>query len=52
MITAACFGGAAAFAIITLLANMHYLSFGIFIAILAGVLGALFVWGIVKMPAK
>ena len=52
MITAACFGGAAAFAIITLLANMRFLSFGIFIAILAGAVGALFVWGIVKMPAK
>ena len=50
MIEAACFGGAAAFAVITLVANMHYLSFGIFVAILAGVLGALFVWGMVKMP--
>ena len=51
MITAACFGGAAVFALITLLANMKYLSFGIFIAIAVGVIGALFVWGMVKMPA-
>ena len=50
MITAACFGGAAVFAILTLLFNMHYLSFGIFLAIAAGVIGALFVWGMVKMP--
>ncbi len=52
MITAACFAGAAAFALITLLANMHYLSFGIFIAIAVGAIGALFVWGMVKMPAN
>ncbi len=50
MITAACFGGAAVFAVITLVANMHYLSFGIFLAIAAGAVGALFVWGMVKMP--
>ncbi len=50
MIAAACFGGAAAFGIITLLANMHYLSFGIFLAIAAGVIGALYVWGMVKIP--
>jgi hypothetical protein len=50
MITAACFAGAAAFALITLLTNMHYLSFGIFVAIAAGAVGALFVWGMVKMP--
>jgi hypothetical protein len=50
MITAACFGGATLFALITLLANSSYLSFGIFIAIAAGAIGALFVWGIVKMP--
>ena len=52
LVTAACFAGAAAFALITLLANMRFLSFGIFIAIAAGVIGALFVWGIVKMPEK
>ena len=52
MITAACFGGAGAIAVIQLLRTMHGLGFGIFIAIAAGVLGALFVWGIVKMPAK
>ncbi len=50
--TAACFGGAAAFTLITLLANMKYLSFGIFLALAAGVIGALFVWGMVKMPAN
>ena len=50
MIEMACFGGAAAFAAITLLANMKYLSFGIFIAIAAGVVGLLFVMGKVKMP--
>lgn len=50
LITAACFGGAAAFALITLLFNMSYLSFGIFLAIAVGVIGALFVWGMVKMP--
>lgn len=49
-ITAACFGGAAVFALITLLANMHYLSFGIFIAIAVGVIGALLTWGMVKVP--
>jgi hypothetical protein len=50
MIEAACFGGAAVAAVLTLLFNMHYLSFGIFIAIAVGAIGALFVWGMVKMP--
>jgi hypothetical protein len=50
MVTAACFAGAAAFALITLVANLHFLSFGIFLAIALGALGALFVWGMVKMP--
>jgi hypothetical protein len=49
-VTTACFGAAAGAALITLLANMKYLSFGIFIAIVAGVIGALFVWGMVKIP--
>jgi hypothetical protein len=52
LITAACFGGAAVFALITLLANMHFISYGIFLAIAAGAIGALFVWGIVKMPGN
>jgi len=46
----ACFGGAAAFTLITMLANMKYMSFGIFLALAAGVLGLLWVMGIVKMP--
>jgi hypothetical protein len=50
MITAACFGGAGAIALIQFLRQTHYVSFGIFIAIAAGVLGALWVWGMVKMP--
>lgn len=52
MITAACFGGAGAIALIQLLRQTRFISFGIFIAIAAGVLGALFVWGMVKMPEK
>ena len=50
MVTAACFGGAALFTLLTLLFNMKYLSFGIFLALAVAVIGALFVWGIVKMP--
>jgi hypothetical protein len=50
MIAAACFGGAAVFAVLTLLFNMQFLSFGIFIAIIAGAVGALLVWGMVKLP--
>jgi hypothetical protein len=50
MITAALFGGAAFFALLTLVFNLHFLSFGIFLAIAVGVIGALFVWGMVKMP--
>lgn len=50
MITTVCFGASALFTLITLLANSHYLSFGIFIALIAAIVGALFVWGIVKMP--
>lgn len=51
MIAAACFGAAGAIALIQLLRQTKYISFGIFLAIAAGVLGALWVWGIVKMPA-
>ena len=50
MITTICFGAAVLFTLITLLANSKFLSFGIFIALIAGAIGALFVWGIVKMP--
>jgi len=50
MIAAGCFAGAAAIALIQLLRTMHGLGFGIFIAIAAGVIGALWVWGIVKLP--
>jgi len=50
MITTICFGAAVLFTLITLLANSKFLSFGIFLALVAGAIGALFVWGIVKMP--
>ena len=49
-ITAAAFGAAALFALITLLGNMHFLSFGIFIAIAVGAIGALLTWGMIKVP--
>lgn len=50
MITAGCFGAAALFILLTLLFNMKYLAFGIFLAMVVAVIGALFVWGLVKMP--
>src|SRR6185436_13930061 len=50
MLTTVCFGAAFLFTLITLLANMKFLSFGIFIALIASAIGALFVWGLVKMP--
>jgi len=50
MIAAACLGGAGAIALIQMLRSMHGLAIGIFLAIAAGVIGALFVWGMVKMP--
>ena len=49
-IAAACFGGAVLFTLITLLANSRFLSFGIFIALVAGIAGAVVVWGLVKVP--
>ena len=49
-ISMACFGGAAGFAVITLLANMHYLSFGIFLAIAVGVIGLLLLMGKISVP--
>lgn len=48
--TLGAFGAAAGAAIITLLANMKYLSFGIFLAIAAAVIGVLYIMGKVKMP--
>ena len=50
MITAACFGGAGLIALIQFLRQTHFASFGIFLAIAAGAVGALWVWGIIKMP--
>ncbi len=50
MIAAACFAGAGAIALIQFLRQTKFASFGIFLAIAAGVLGALWVWGIVKLP--
>jgi hypothetical protein len=47
---AACFGGSAVFTLITLLANMKFLSFGIFLALICGVVGFAFVWGLIKLP--
>jgi ABC-type enterochelin transport system permease subunit len=52
LIAAACLGGAGAIALIQFLRQTKFASFGIFLAIIAGVLGALWVWGIVKMPEK
>jgi len=51
MIAAAAFGIAGAIALIQFLRQTKFASFGIFLAIAAGVLGALWVWGMVKMPA-
>jgi hypothetical protein len=50
MIAAACFGGAGAIALIQFLRQTHFATFGIFVAIAAGVLGFLWVWGLVKVP--
>ncbi len=47
---AASFGGAFLFTLITLLANSRFLSFGIFVALVAAAAGAAVVWGIVKVP--
>ena len=52
MIVMACFGVAAAIALIQFLRQTRFVSFGIFLAIAAGVLGLLLVMGIVKMPAN
>ena len=51
-ITAACFAGAGLIALIQLLRTMHGLGFGIFLAIAAGAVGALLVWGMIKMPER
>ena len=50
MIVAACFAGAALITLIQFLRQTRFVSFGLFLAIIAGVLGALWVWGIVKLP--
>ena len=52
MIAAACFGAAGAIALIQFLRQTKFASFGLFLAIILGVAGALCVWGILKMPAK
>ncbi len=44
MITAACFAGAGLFALIQLLRQTHFTSFGIYLAILAGIAGAVIVY--------
>jgi nitrogen fixation-related uncharacterized protein len=44
MITAACFAGAALFALIQFLRQSHFTSFGLYLAILAGIAGAVIVW--------
>lgn len=49
-IVAACFGGAGAIALLQFLRVSSYTSFGLYLAILAGVAGALWVWGIIKLP--
>jgi len=52
MIAAAAFAAGGGIALIQFLRQTHFASFGIFLAIAAGVVGALWVWGIIKMPAK
>lgn len=52
MIVMACFGVAGAIALIQFLRQTKFVSFGIFLAIAAGILGLLLVMGIVKMPAN
>lgn len=49
-IVAGCFGGAGAIALIQFLRASSYTSFGLYLAIVAGVAGALWVWGIIKLP--
>jgi hypothetical protein len=50
-IVAGCFAGAGAIALIQFLRASSYTSIGIYLAIVAGVAGALLVWGIIKLPA-
>ncbi|HUR65902.1 MAG TPA: hypothetical protein VMZ03_06095 [Chitinophagaceae bacterium] len=50
MYVAVCFAAAGAIALIQFLRQTRFASFGIFLAVAAGVLGALLVWGMVKMP--
>jgi hypothetical protein len=50
-IAAAAFGVAGAIALIQFLRHSQATSIGIFLAIIAGALGALWVWGTIKLPA-
>jgi len=50
LIAMSCFGGAGAIALIQFLRQTHFASFGIFLAIIAGALGVLWIMGIVKLP--
>ncbi len=50
MIAAACFAAGGAIALIQFLRQSKFVSFGLFLAIAAGVIGALWVMGIVKLP--
>ena len=50
MIAMACFAGAGAIALIQFLRQTKFASFGIFLAIIAGALGALWIMGIIKLP--
>jgi peptidoglycan/LPS O-acetylase OafA/YrhL len=52
LIVAGCFAGAGLFALIQFLRQSSYTSFGLYLAIVAGILGALLVWGIIKTPEK
>ena len=50
MLVAGAFAVAGAVALIQFLRQTKFASFGIFLAIAAGIIGALLIWGIVKMP--
>ena len=50
MYAMACFAAAGAIALIQFLRQTKFASFGIFLAIIAGALGALWIMGIVKLP--
>lgn len=50
MIAMACFGVAGAIALIQFLRQTRFTSFGLYLAIIAGALGLLWIMGIVKLP--